>query len=191
MATSDLPYRRADGGGRSCPSQLTGSLVVVCLIAALLIAVPIVPGVGPEPAEAAPIATARVSVSSSGQQASGSNPGASGDGRWVTFVSSSTVLAAGGRSQVFLHDRQARTTVLVSTAMSGAPGNGASEAPSVSADGRFVAFASTSSDLVAADANGGQGRLRPGCRGRHHIAGVGELGRCPGQRRELHPFDLR
>jgi hypothetical protein len=42
----------------------------------------------------------------------------------------------------------------VSAAASGAPGNGVSAEPAVSADGRLVAFASTSSDLVVGDANG-------------------------------------
>ena len=39
-------------------------------------------------------------------------------------------------------------------AMNGAPGNGDSTAPSISADGRFVVFSSNASDLVAGDGNG-------------------------------------
>jgi Tol biopolymer transport system component len=95
-----------------------------------------------------------VSVSSSGTQASGSAPAVSTDGRWVAFVSNSAALAEGGRNQVFLRDRESNSTVLVSASTAGTAGNGASESPAVSADGRFVAFASTSSDLVGSDANG-------------------------------------
>lgn len=67
----------------------------------------------------------------------------SGDGRYVAFVA---------QSQVYLRDRSARTTTLVSHTESGGGGNGRSGAPSVAADGS-VAFGSSSTDLVPGDAN--------------------------------------
>ncbi len=46
------------------------------------------------------------------------------------------------------------TTTLVSVGFDGTDSNGASRSPSVSASGRFVAFASDANDLVPGDANG-------------------------------------
>ena len=42
----------------------------------------------------------------------------------------------------------------MSVACDGAQANGASERPRISADGRFVAFVSSASNLVAGDTNG-------------------------------------
>jgi Tol biopolymer transport system component len=52
---------------------------------------------------------------------------------------------------VFLHDLRTQTTTLISLSPTGA--NGDSGAPAVSGDGRFVAFASTASNLVEGDTN--------------------------------------
>jgi Tol biopolymer transport system component len=87
--------------------------------------------------------------------ASGSTEGAglaaiSADGRWVGFAGS----VAGGGQQAFVHDRQTGLTELVSVDSSANPGNGASDGPALSADGRYAAFASDASNLVAGDANG-------------------------------------
>jgi hypothetical protein len=54
---------------------------------------------------------------------------------------------------VFVHDRQTGQTTRVSISSAGAQGNGSSVAPSVSADGRYVAFQSAASNLVADDTN--------------------------------------
>ena len=55
-----------------------------------------------------------------------------------------------GHSDIFVRDLQSGTTTLVSVNQAGtASGNGFSENPLISADGRFVAFVSEASDLVA------------------------------------------
>jgi Tol biopolymer transport system component len=106
--------------------------------------------------------TTRVSVASDGTQATPSNgsvqPSLSADGRFVGFASSASNLVAGdtftGHYDVFVHDRQTRTTTRVSVASDGTPdNNNSSQWPSISADGRFVAFSSRVSTLVADDTN--------------------------------------
>jgi Tol biopolymer transport system component len=84
-------------------------------------------------------------------------PAISADGNCVVFTSVDEELAPGaqnGVSDVFLRDRAAGTTELVSLGLGGVPGNGASSLPSPSADGRFVAFVSEATNLVAGDTNG-------------------------------------
>lgn len=97
--------------------------------------------------------TTRVSIASvTGDQANGPSTGASisANGRYVAFSSGATNLgASNGTSNVFVRDREDGTTTLVSVAA-----NGDSYAPSISADGRYVAFASEATDLVAGDVNG-------------------------------------
>ncbi len=87
----------------------------------------------------------------------------SGDGRFVAYESLATDLVAGqtgppGRSGIFLYDLATGQSVLVSHA-AGAPATMASSgsfSPSLSADGRFVAYESLASDLVSgATASGG------------------------------------
>lgn len=77
------------------------------------------------------------------------------DGRWVAFVSSATDLVPGMPASIpnnlFLYDRVSRSKVLVSHAASsaGAPGNGyAQDAADFSGDGRWIAHANGSTDLV-------------------------------------------
>lgn len=104
-------------------------------------------------------ATERVSVDSSGAQANDAcwSPWISADGRYVSFHGSAGNLVAGdtnARSDVFVRDRLNATTERVSIDSSGAQGNGVSDGAAISPDGRFVAFRSLSSDLVAGDTNG-------------------------------------
>ncbi len=80
----------------------------------------------------------------------------SGDGRYVAFVSSSSAEVPGQSDanqapDVFLYDRASGTTTLVSHAQSSAmaAGNARSVRPRLSADGRFVTFASTATNLAA------------------------------------------
>lgn len=107
--------------------------------------------------------TVRVTVSSSGVQAnrashaSGGNPSLSGDGRLVAFYSDANNLVLGdsnGLSDVFVHDTESGATTLVTVAAGGGAANGHSVFPSLSADGRKVAFQSLASNLVAGDTNG-------------------------------------
>ncbi len=103
--------------------------------------------------------TERVSISSSGAQANGQSdyPYISTDGRFITFISIASNLISGDTNSkwdTFVHDRQTGTTERVSISSSGAQANSDSNAPSISADGRFVLFASTASNLVSDDTNG-------------------------------------
>jgi len=108
--------------------------------------------------------TERVSVSSEGVQAdreSSHYPTISADGRYVVFDSRASNLVPGdtnGIADVFVRDRQNATTELVSVGVDGAPANYSASWggwTGVSADGRFVAFASGSSNLVRGDTGGG------------------------------------
>ncbi len=85
-------------------------------------------------------------------------PGLSGDGRYVTFMSTARNLTAHPDDSiwpdVFLRDRQTGTTRVL-TSGAGRDANGPSRDPVLSADGRWIAFASEATNLVAgADANG-------------------------------------
>ena len=103
--------------------------------------------------------TRRVSVGPGGQQANSDSyyPAISAHGRFVTFGSSASNLVAGDTNQtydVFVRDRAAQQTRRVSVGPGGQQANGASFEPAISAHGRFVAFASVASNLVAGDTNG-------------------------------------
>ena len=103
--------------------------------------------------------TVRASVNSSAAQASGSSfdPSISGDGRYVAFVSAATNLVSGdtnGFTDIFVRDLSSGTTVRASVDSSGLQANGDSYEPSVSGDGRYVAFVSTATNLVSGDTNG-------------------------------------
>jgi Tol biopolymer transport system component len=115
--------------------------------------------------------TTRVSVSSTGaEQNSGNgveelgiNPAISANGRFVAFFSDSTNLVPGdhnGITDYFVRDLKRGETTRVSVSSTGAeqtPGNGVERLgprPSISANGRFVAFTSWASNLVAGDENG-------------------------------------
>lgn len=103
--------------------------------------------------------TTCVSTAPDGRAGNGgaSQPALSPDGRFVAFTSSASNLVerdANHYADVFLRDRVAGTTQRVSVASDGREANGLSECPAVSADGRFVAFASFANNLVARDANG-------------------------------------
>jgi Tol biopolymer transport system component len=103
-------------------------------------------------------ATTRVSVASDGSEADGDSYEAylSGDGRFVVFTSYARNLIPGdnnGTGDVFVHDRATGETTRVSVSSDGVEGNGASGAPSISADGRYVAFCSDANNLVPGDTN--------------------------------------
>ncbi|MGH7790263.1 MAG: TolB family protein [Candidatus Binatia bacterium] len=109
--------------------------------------------------------TQRVSVDSFGNQANGLSaaPGISGDGRFVAFASfaSNLVLDDGnGFSDVYVYDRfppdRAQGTIArVTVGFDGSePNEGVPDFPvAISLDGRFVGFASASSNLVPNDRN--------------------------------------
>jgi murein DD-endopeptidase MepM/ murein hydrolase activator NlpD len=101
----------------------------------------------------------RLSISTTGEQANGASydVGISGDGRYVAFTSVATNLVTNDTNRVtdiFVRDRETNQTFLASVNSDGAPGNGPSYSPSISADGRFVAFISEATNMVASDTNG-------------------------------------
>jgi Tol biopolymer transport system component len=98
-----------------------------------------------------------ISVSSAGTQGNGASDHASvsADGRFVAFDSLASNLVVGdtnGVVDVFVRDRVAGTTTRVSMSYSGAQAMG--ENPSISGDGRFVAFESIASNIVSPPALG-------------------------------------
>jgi len=102
--------------------------------------------------------TTRLSVASDGMQGNmGSwSTSISADGRYVAFTSEASNLVAGdtnGLEDIFMHDRQTGETTRVSLASDGSQANDLSRNPSISGDGRFVAFNSDASNLVVGDTN--------------------------------------
>ena len=114
---------------------------------------------GIAPAGAVPTVTVeRVSVVTSGTQSDDWNGDSdiSADGRYVAFVSNATNLVTGDTNlewDVFVHDRGTGATERVSVHSNGTQGDGRSGGPAVSADGRYVAFWSNATNLVANDTN--------------------------------------
>ena len=109
--------------------------------------------------------TERVSVDSTGAEGSGAGVASrlyehssiSADGRYVAFTSHTVNLVAGdtnGVADVFVRDRQNGSTTRISEAVEGAQGNEMSSNPSISSDGRFIAFESYASNSVSGDTNG-------------------------------------
>jgi Tol biopolymer transport system component len=112
--------------------------------------------------------TTRVSVSSAGAESSAGISfqfygRLSATGRYVAFTTDAAGLVGGDTPNsydVFLHDRVTAQTTRVSVTSAGAPGTGptlpittGAWAPSISADGRSIAFVSDYTNLVAGDTN--------------------------------------
>jgi Tol biopolymer transport system component len=94
-------------------------------------------------------------ATASGQSA---NAAVSADGRFIAFESVAGNLIPGdtnGRTDVFVYDRSNGAIERVSVSSGAEQGNSDSVEPSISADGRFVAFSSNASNLVAGDSNAG------------------------------------
>ncbi|MCW6008771.1 hypothetical protein K1W54_30140 [Micromonospora sp. CPCC 205371] len=94
-----------------------------------------------------------MSVSVSGGQPNGVNvfPAVSADGRYITFESFASNLVPGDTNQaadVFVRDVRTGTTSRVSLTSAGGQINGSSGAPSISADGRWVAFTPSGTNVV-------------------------------------------
>ena len=102
--------------------------------------------------------TTLVSVDSAGNQADLNSfaPSISADGRFVAFTSNASNIVPGDTNNsfdIFVRDTLTNTTTCVSVDSAGNPGNRQSGSPSISADGRFVAFTSESSNIVPGDTN--------------------------------------
>jgi len=117
-------------------------------------------------ASCSPSGSTIVSVADDGGQSDGISFGASvsSGGRYVAFLSSASSLVSGnvtpGIFQVYLRDMcigapAGCTPATTLIAVAGDSSYVVSE-PSISADGRYVAFASTADDLVSGDTNGVQ-----------------------------------
>jgi len=122
--------------------------------------------------EVGAISTVRVSVDSAGNEATEASvdPSISANGRYVAFSSFATDLVGAGNDNngkfdIFVHDRDtdgdgtydevgAISTIRVSVDSGGGEADGDSNSPSISADGRYVAFDSDATDLVGSDNNG-------------------------------------
>ncbi len=78
------------------------------------------------------------------------DPGVSNNGRYVVFWSYSPTVVPGdsnNTSDVFLYDATTGVTTLISRNAAGAPANGGSSLGVISANGKFIAFQSSATDL--------------------------------------------
>jgi Tol biopolymer transport system component len=101
-----------------------------------------------------------VSVTGASTQSNGNSQDSSvsGDGRFVAFSSDASNLDGNlfAVANLYLRDRKAQQTTLISLNTSGAQGVAGGQQPWISADGRYVAFLSGSSNLVNDDTNATQ-----------------------------------
>lgn len=105
--------------------------------------------------------TTLISANASGTPVGGTNPSVSADGRYVAFESLANNLVGNNTTlnlsnDVFVYDRLTQTTSLASINIQRQPtgGNGDSNNPNLSSDGRYLAFASSANNLVPNDTNG-------------------------------------
>lgn len=100
----------------------------------------------------------RVSVGSNNAQANGDSFDVqiSADGRYVAYTSDATNLVNDGNhdSDVFLYDRQLKTTTRISVGPNGRQSDGNSGLNSISGDGRYITFASDATNLLSTPTNG-------------------------------------
>lgn len=115
----------------------------------------------PQPASATSTPLAITGIASVAPSHAAGNGGAtapsiSDGGRFVAFEATDSDLVPGdtnAKEDVFVRDTLASTTTRVSVSTAGAQGNGNSTLPSISPNGRFVAFQSDATNLVAGDTN--------------------------------------
>ncbi|MDD5306537.1 MAG: calcium-binding protein [Deltaproteobacteria bacterium] len=138
-------------------------------------------------------ATTLVSVNAAGNaggNASSSSPVISGDNRYVAFVSGASDLgpAGNGTAHIYVRDLQTHTTFLVSAADTDAGddlGNGPSYEPSISGNGRYVAFESDATDLTSPATTSRQIFVRDVVDGTTVVASVNTVG-APGNNGSYH-----
>jgi Tol biopolymer transport system component len=101
----------------------------------------------------------RVSISSSGAEAASQwifcPPSISANGRLVAFQTTAALVPedTNDMSDIYLRDRQAGQTILISSAPNGQVGNGESHYPALAADGSALAFTSTARNIDPADSD--------------------------------------
>src|SRR6185503_20096146 len=82
-------------------------------------------------------------------------PSISSDGRYVALVTQLALVPGDTNSatDIYVFDRGTRELTRVSEASGGGQSNGSSVRPALSADGRFVVFQSSATNLIAGDGN--------------------------------------
>ncbi len=100
-----------------------------------------------------------ISIATDGTQGNNwsEDPAISGDGRYVAFDSFATSLSPGTSPdlrKLLIRDRNTDTLLLASISTTGVIANGGSREAAMAANGRYVAFTSGASNLVANDTNG-------------------------------------
>ena len=103
-------------------------------------------------------AVTRISTGSTGKELAhaSANPSISGNGQCIIFQTKAAIDTDADRNNdfdIYLYDRLAGTTRLISKAIAGSAGNGPSINATISDDGSAVAFESKASDLVLQDKN--------------------------------------
>ena len=114
------------------------------------------------------------------------------DGRFVVFESDATNLAGRDRNDatdVFVRDRLKRSTRRVSLSVTNEEGSGASFLPTITPDGRFVAFQSRADDLVPESAFGLDVFVRDLVSDTTVLANVTARGRPRGSERSAPPVE--
>ncbi|HKS37540.1 MAG TPA: hypothetical protein VJW76_10150 [Verrucomicrobiae bacterium] len=131
------------------PTTVTGPLPQIVLLLGSLVSSPFL--------SAAPESAAVAVIRSDGAAADCFDTGASTDGRFVVFASAGGNLVTNDHNDTFdvlVRDRAQGTTELVSVnRFDTGSGAGASMAPFLSSDGRYVLFQSSADDLVMGDTN--------------------------------------
>jgi Tol biopolymer transport system component len=163
----ERPGVAANGGSRDAAISADGRVVVFASTASNLTDRPDAKGSGDDvySVEVASMTIRRVSVDAAGRHpAAGSSfaPAVSADGRYIVFSSTAPLdgaagppAAAAGRPQVnvYLRDTTLGLTTRVSVRAGSAAPNGSSYEAAISGDGRYVAFVSDATNLVAHDDN--------------------------------------
>lgn len=131
--------------------------------------------------------TELISRSTAGVKANGrsSNPSMSADGQTIAFVSDASNLVAGdtnGHNDVFVHDARTGVTSRVSVTSAGAQvtalgsGTNVMGPPSLSADGRYVGFATSVAGLAPGDSNMANAYLHDRASGTTEVVSLSHLG---------------
>lgn len=108
-----------------------------------------------------PYITERVNLTSSGGQSVGEalEPNISQDGRFVSFMTSSSDIVANdtnNKTDIFVRDRKLGTTVRANLTSAGGELSWVVSGYKMSANGRFIIFSSSGSGIVPGDTNGKQ-----------------------------------
>ncbi len=150
----------ANGHSFSCDISADGSYVVFHSQATNLLAGSTTSGIQVFRKDLNSGSVSLCSSNSSGAQGNNTSEYASisSDGRYVAFQSAATNLTPGNpdvRTHVFRKDMTTGEVRTCSISSTGVYGNGASEVPSISSDGRYVAFQSAATNLIPGTATSG------------------------------------